>query len=59
MVASIGYFGFLAGPPLIGFIAEMFSLKVSFAFIACVGALIGLMAMSLSPAEPKPQYNLR
>ncbi len=59
MVASIGYFGFLAGPPLIGFIAETTNLRVSFTFIACVGAMIGVLAMSLSPVKPRPQFNLR
>lgn len=36
-VSTIGFLGFLAGPPAIGFIAEMSSLKWSFAVIAALG----------------------
>jgi predicted MFS family arabinose efflux permease len=40
-VATIGYGGFLAGPPLIGLIAEATSLQVSFALVALmVGTLM-------------------
>lgn len=33
-VSSIGFLGFLLGPPLIGWIAQLFSLRISFACIA-------------------------
>lgn len=36
-VSTIGYLGFLAGPPMIGFIAEAASLRVSFTVIAVLG----------------------
>lgn len=36
-VSTIGYLGFLAGPPMIGFIAEAVNLRVSFAVIALLG----------------------
>lgn len=36
-VSSIGFVGFLIGPPIIGFIAEMFSLRWSFTLIALLG----------------------
>lgn len=36
-VSTIGYLGFLAGPPMIGFIAEASSLRISFAVIAVLG----------------------
>jgi MFS family permease len=36
-VSTIGFLGFLIGPPLIGFIAGLSSLKVSFLFIAVMG----------------------
>lgn len=36
-VSTIGYLGFLAGPPMIGFIAEAASLRMSFAVIAVLG----------------------
>ncbi len=40
MVSSIGYFGFLMGPPLIGYISELFNLRYSFALIGLFGLLI-------------------
>ena len=36
-VSTIGYLGFLFGPPVIGFIAEATSLRVSFVLIAILG----------------------
>ena len=39
-VSSIGFLGFLAGPPLIGVIAGLFSLKISFLVIAFFGLTI-------------------
>lgn len=36
-VSTIGYFGFLFGPPLIGFIAQASNLRWSLALIACLG----------------------
>jgi MFS family permease len=37
-VSTVGFLGFLIGPPLIGFIAEAFSLRWSFALIALFAA---------------------
>jgi MFS family permease len=36
-VSGIGFFGFLMGPPLIGYIAELSGLQYSFAVIAALG----------------------
>ena len=36
-VSTIGFIGFLVGPPLIGFIAGLATLRVSFIFIAFMG----------------------
>ena len=36
-VSTIGFFGFLLGPPIIGFIAEATSLRWSFSLIAFIG----------------------
>jgi MFS family permease len=47
IVSSVGYFGFLFGPPIIGFIAESFNLRVSFTCVALMGALIGLLAIKV------------
>lgn len=43
VVSTIGYLGFLLGPPMIGFLAEASSLRASFAFIACMGLMITLI----------------
>ena len=42
-VSSIGFIGFLVGPPLIGLVAGLFSLRISFIIIALMGlAIVGL-----------------
>ncbi|MFI2742346.1 MFS transporter [Zhouia sp. PK063] len=46
VVSTIAYFGFLLGPPIIGFIAEHFNLKASFALIACVGSCIAILSFT-------------
>ena len=43
LVSTISFFGFLVGPPLIGFVAELFDLKVSFALIGINGLGILLL----------------
>ncbi len=43
-VSTIGFFGFLLGPPLIGFIAQAASLRWSFALIACFGLATTFLA---------------
>jgi MFS family permease len=43
LVSTISFFGFLIGPPLIGFIAELSSLKVSFALVAFAGLGIAIL----------------
>ncbi len=43
IVSSVSFFGFLLGPPVIGYIAEMSSLKFSFGFIGIFGVLIAFM----------------
>ncbi|MFC0263760.1 MFS transporter [Fontibacter flavus] len=44
MVSTISFFGFLIGPPLIGYIAEILNLKVSFTLIAISG--LGIAALT-------------
>lgn len=46
-VSAIGFIGFLAGPPFIGFIAGLAGLQWSFAFIACMGIILSLLAVKL------------
>jgi len=47
IVTSISFLGFLIGPPLIGFIAEMTSLQYSFAFIGIFGVFISILVSRL------------
>lgn len=44
LVSTLSFFGFLIGPPVIGFMAELFNLKVSFALVAFNG--IGILMLS-------------
>ena len=46
-VSTIGYLGFLFGPPFIGFIAQRTSLRISFGLIAIMGTLIALIAAKI------------
>ena len=51
-VSTIGFLGFLIGPPVIGFIAQLISLRWSFAFIALLGFGTALLAGRLRiPAD--------
>jgi MFS family permease len=43
-VSTIGYLGFLIGPPFIGFIAHATSLRISFGLIAVMGTMIAVIA---------------
>lgn len=43
MVSSVSYFGFLMGPPLIGYISALSSLRYSYAVIGCFGLLISYL----------------
>ncbi len=43
-VSTVGYCGFLVGPPLIGFIAELTSLTLGLALVVVCAALIALLA---------------
>jgi MFS family permease len=50
-VATLGYLGFLAGPPAIGLIAEAASLRASFAVVAGLALVITLLAGLLHPKK--------
>lgn len=47
IVSSISFLGFLIGPPLIGFIAELTSLQYSFAIIGIFGVFISILVSRL------------
>ena len=44
LITSIGFIGFFLGPPVIGFVAQAYSLTVAFAVIACFGLVITLLS---------------
>lgn len=48
IVSSVSFLGFLLGPPVIGYIADMSSLRFSFAFIGIFGLLISILVSRLS-----------
>ena len=47
-VSSVSFLGFLMGPPIIGYIAELSSLRFSFAFIGIFGVLIAFMVSRIN-----------
>ena len=54
-VATMGYMGFLSGPPLIGFVAEATSLQLALGLIVLACVLVGLAAAAAAPAgQPAP-----
>jgi len=50
-VSGIGFFGFLMGPPLIGYIAQLAGLQYSFAVIAVLGLGITLLINRIKEIE--------
>lgn len=48
IVSSVSFLGFLLGPPVIGYIADMSNLRFSFAFIGIFGILISILVSRLS-----------
>ncbi|MGN6416481.1 MAG: MFS transporter [Pseudobacter sp.] len=46
-VSTVGYFGFLIVPPVVGFVAEAFSLQWSFALMSLLGLLVIWMVTNL------------
>jgi len=48
MVSGVSYFGFLMGPPLIGYISALSSLRYSYAVIGCFGLLISILVAKIS-----------
>jgi MFS family permease len=48
-VSSIGFMGFLLGPPIIGFIAQASSLRWSFTLVALLGLTTTALASRIKP----------
>ncbi len=49
MVSSLGYLGFLAGPPLIGGVAQLTSLRLACGLLVLAGLMVMLLAPSAAP----------
>ena len=54
LVSTLGYTGFLAGPPLIGFVAEATSLRGGLAVVGAAGVLVAALAGALRLAGRTP-----
>jgi MFS family permease len=48
-VSTMGYFGFLIGPPSIGFLAELFGLRLALSTIVATSVLLILLARQVNP----------
>ena len=55
VIASIGYCAFLAGPPLIGFLGDRFTVLNALAAVLVLLALAGLIAGALRPPQAAPR----
>lgn len=51
IVSSVSYFGFLMGPPLIGYISQLSSLRYSYAVIGCFGLLVSFLVTKISAVD--------
>jgi len=52
-VSTLGYGGFLVGPPLIGFVAEATSIRLAFVILLALSALIVVLARAVGPVPHK------
>ncbi|MEO9168601.1 MAG: MFS transporter [Aestuariivirga sp.] len=50
-VVSMGYAGFLAGPPLIGFVAQVSTLQIAMGLTVVAAMLIAVFARGVAPAD--------
>jgi MFS family permease len=57
-VSSLGYLGFLAGPPLIGGVASLTSLRLACGLLALAGLVVILLARSAAPPPRRAQTAL-
>lgn len=51
LVSTIGFLGFLLGPPLIGFLAQLSSLRLAMAAVAVVAMGVGVLASLPTPEQ--------
>lgn len=58
-VSSIGFLGFLVGPPVIGLVAGFFNLRVSFSIIALIGVIVFFIVRSIKgETNTSPQKDI-
>lgn len=50
-VTTVGFLGFLAGPPLIGFTAQLISLRAALLILVVLAAMISLFSKSADPGR--------
>lgn len=50
-VSSVGFTGFLIGPPLIGFMANEIGLRIALITVACLGAMIYLLSLKVKAGD--------
>lgn len=50
-VTTAGYLGFMSGPPIIGYLADLFTLRIALLFIAVLTAVGAVLASSLGTSE--------
>ncbi|HTJ92125.1 MAG TPA: MFS transporter [Pararobbsia sp.] len=58
MTATAGYAGFLIGPPIIGFCADMLGMRIAFVLLlvaACAIAIVGARVVGQTPALAKAE----
>ncbi len=51
VVSSLGYLGFLAGPPLVGGVAQLTSLRLACSLLVLAGLVVVLLAPSAEPGQ--------
>lgn len=55
-VTTMGYFGFLAGPPLIGFAAELMGLRMALWIVVALSVLIALLSRSVGENHERVEH---
>lgn len=55
-VTTTGYCGFLCGPPLIGFVADFFTLRVALGIVVITSAIGAMLAQSVRFSTPLKEF---
>ena len=53
-VTTVGYAGFLAGPPIIGLLSEVSSLRLALGVVAVLGGVIAILSPTVATSEAAP-----